>query len=436
MPYDGFLDANDGWSARGWAIDRARPDDPVEIEYELSSGVSGTVLANQFRADLATAGVGNGCHAFTIELPRQNGATAPVGISARIKGTGFVLSGSPMPQRQRDVVGLIAGDIVNNCNLRCPFCMVDYSNIRGLRTMTEQTFRRAMELMPSLPRGQFWMSCLHEPTLHPRFVDLIEMVPNDLRDRISFTSNLSKRLPDDWLPRIVDSGIHSIRVSFDSRQPDIFAALRKGAKYELFQQNVERLATLLRAHPRRPRLTFITMAFRENYREIPDLIRHGREVLGADSHEIRFLYYMPHLAHWGKEHLLSPEQWNELEAALEPQKATTELVLCGPIEGTREQFEHEQGLSDYIARENAFGGADETYPTAAPDVAVAAQRLPDEPIRLRMRWDGLTVLEAREDLFRANLNTIDQPLAYFDELRRAIRARSGGIGATALQSAR
>lgn len=179
----------------------------------------------------------------------------------------------------------MAGDIVNNCNLRCPFCIVDYSNIRGLKLMTPETFRRATELLPPVPPGNFWLSCLHEPTMPPRFIEFVESVPAAYRDRISFTTNLCKGLPEDLLERLANSGVHSIGVSFDSRQPELFAKLRPPARYEVFEQDLVRLAGFLKTSRRRPRLRFISIAFKGNRTELPGLVRPpgvgGRQPRGA-----------------------------------------------------------------------------------------------------------------------------------------------------------
>ena len=40
---------------------------------------------------------------------------------------------------ERPVFETIALDIVNNCNLRCPFCVVDYSRIKTTEVMSDDT---------------------------------------------------------------------------------------------------------------------------------------------------------------------------------------------------------------------------------------------------------------------------------------------------------
>jgi len=418
MSYTGCLDMNDGWTVEGWAFDARRPCEPVEVEFMLSSGVLGTVVADVFRRDLEQSKFGNGRHAFRFVLPALSLGGDNEQITARVKGSDFVLDGSPMLRNPRRSISLVAADIVNNCNLRCPFCLVDYANVRGLKLMSWETYRRALELLPQMPRGGFWLSCLHEPTLHPQFVEMLEAVPDCFRDRISFTTNLSKRLSDDTLERIANSGVNHIRVSFDSREPNIFAELRKGAKFEIFEQNLSRLTAFMRVSPRRPWLHLITMALKENYLDIPALVRHGRDNFGANSHEVRFPYYLPHIARWGSEHMLAPNEWAELEQALVPLATFTELIVAGPPPGVYEDFEHQPGLDDYTSPESPFGGSDDATKIAVPDPVQIGRQLPDEALRLRMRWDGVTTLEQQPDhVFRINLNLLDNAVKYFDALR-------------------
>jgi len=411
MRYNGYLDGNDGYEAFGWAYDSERPGGgPVEVECFLGEQLVTTVMADQPRPDLAQIGFPN--HAFRLRLPWNM-----VGLlSVRIKDSGFVLHGSPMERKPQRAIGLIAGDIVNQCNLRCPFCIVDYSEVGSLQTMSADTFAQATRLMATTEPGNFWLSCLHEPTLHPRFIDLIEAVPERLRDRISFTTNLAKRLPDEFFRRLSNSRVHHIRVSLDTRQPDLFAELRKKGRYEVFERNLLRLCAALKEADRPPGLHLITMAFTGNYREIPDIIRFGRSI-GATSHEVRFVYYMPHIVEWGRQHLLSRQQWAELETALAPLSSPT-LVIGAPTEDTRQNFEDASGLESYQAPEAPWGGA-ETNPPFVKAEQIGLQ-FADEQLRLRLRWDGLMISDRpSEHALRVNVNSLEDPVAYFEAIRAA-----------------
>ena len=65
----GYVDGCDGTAVWGWAQDLAYPDAPVCLDVLVDGTAVGLVLAGLFRADLAQAGIGDGCHAFRFTLP-------------------------------------------------------------------------------------------------------------------------------------------------------------------------------------------------------------------------------------------------------------------------------------------------------------------------------------------------------------------------------
>jgi hypothetical protein len=67
-PLRGNLDEAGPGRLHGWAQDEAAPDEPVLLDI-FGRGVHlGRVLANEYRADLRAAGLGSGCHAFSLPL--------------------------------------------------------------------------------------------------------------------------------------------------------------------------------------------------------------------------------------------------------------------------------------------------------------------------------------------------------------------------------
>jgi hypothetical protein len=66
---EGFVDLVSAWKVEGWAMDQAQPDLPVRLEILAGTRLLGTVLACDFRADLAEAGKGRGRCAFTFTPP-------------------------------------------------------------------------------------------------------------------------------------------------------------------------------------------------------------------------------------------------------------------------------------------------------------------------------------------------------------------------------
>ena len=64
----GQVDVADRRSIRGWAQDTRWPDAPVSLLVTLNGTLIGRSIANQFRQDLADAGIGAGRHGFTLEF--------------------------------------------------------------------------------------------------------------------------------------------------------------------------------------------------------------------------------------------------------------------------------------------------------------------------------------------------------------------------------
>jgi hypothetical protein len=68
-PLRGFVDQAGPQIVCGWAQDADAPEEPVCLEVTANGRRVCHVLANGYRADLRRAGLGSGCHAFSIRLP-------------------------------------------------------------------------------------------------------------------------------------------------------------------------------------------------------------------------------------------------------------------------------------------------------------------------------------------------------------------------------
>jgi hypothetical protein len=93
--FEGSFDILEVVSLDGWAWDAARPN--VAIKVEIYDGVRllATVTAEGFRADLKSAGKGNGKHAFDYLLPLTLRDGRSHTISVRYADTRSQLPGSP-----------------------------------------------------------------------------------------------------------------------------------------------------------------------------------------------------------------------------------------------------------------------------------------------------------------------------------------------------
>ena len=93
--YQGFHDTANCDTISGWAWDSTQPNTPINVDIYSDGNLVMTVAADQFRQDLANAGVGNGFHAFSFTVPNGLKDGQPHSISVKFGGTGTTLNGTP-----------------------------------------------------------------------------------------------------------------------------------------------------------------------------------------------------------------------------------------------------------------------------------------------------------------------------------------------------
>ena len=118
--------------------------------------------------------------------------------------------------------------------------------------MSEAAFRSLVRLVKSVPDGQFYISCLHEPTLHPKLNTFLEIIPKDARHKVFFTTNLARPLKARDFESWARSGLHHINISLDTLDAERFAALRRFGRFDVFQANLDLLSAIFRQTPGAP----------------------------------------------------------------------------------------------------------------------------------------------------------------------------------------
>jgi len=229
-------------------------------------------------------------------------------------------------------------DVASACNLACPFCVFDWSSLKKGSITTPEVLAKVFSLLPYLPQAGMSLSCAHEPTMHPRLAEILRDLPEGYRKKFFMTTNMANRMSDDLIDAIATCGIEHLNISCDTLDARTFLYLRKGGKLADFLQNMDRLGQVLRtADPeRRPRVRFITMGFRVNYREIPDIVEYG-ERFGAVEHEVRYLFDVPHVEEeFTRREILDEESWRWLGRFA---KEKPGLQIFAPPEGYKYAFQ-------------------------------------------------------------------------------------------------
>jgi hypothetical protein len=93
--FEGSFDKLEIVSLGGWAWDKTQPNAAIKVEIYDGTTLLVTVTAEGFRADLQSAGKGDGKHAFNYALPQTLRDGQSHIISVRYAGTSSDLPGSP-----------------------------------------------------------------------------------------------------------------------------------------------------------------------------------------------------------------------------------------------------------------------------------------------------------------------------------------------------
>ena len=369
---EGYVDAVSHAHVSGWIYDFSAPD--LRLQHQVLLDDTGEVLlealADRFTPGLREHGVGDGAHGFYHRLPRRLSPAEQSQLRVRVAPDGLDLKRSAAVSTVYQPLAFVVMDIVDNCNLRCPFCLYDYSGVNKTNLMTEQTIEAALRFAPFAADGGFWYSCLHEPTMHPRFVDYLNRMPPEQRRTIFFTTNLARRMPADYYDFLANSGVHHINVSIESRDPAIYERMRKGARSPIFNECWDKLLTAFRAAAAAPRLRYITMAYKSNLREIPSLVEYLlAERCGAEV-EIRYTYDEPHIdPAFRRAEYLDQDEWLWLHSQLAPRLGAGVMLSMPP---------------DVEALVAGAGGFDAT---AGPTPVAIGGFTPGQ-YGFRLTWDG------------------------------------------------
>ena len=415
-PYQGFVDECSIRHISGWVRDLSDAARRVTLDIMLP-GPQGDVLlqrlvADQFNDVVRQIGVGDGTYAFFLLFERELTPHERDSVFVRVHGGAHILDLAPAINREFQPIHHVAMDIVNNCNLRCPFCVYDYAQTNKTYLMSDETFESALRLIPYVTDGNFWLSCLHEATLHPKLIEFIERVPREYRKKLFFTTNLAKRQPREFFELLAGSGMNHVNISLESLDKQVYEKMRKGARQHIFLENWELMLEVFRAAPQAPRIRYNLMAYRSNLQELPGLV----EMLLNEKHgyqaEIRSTMDMPQITdEFREEEFLSTQEWGWLTQALKrfPQER---IVLLPPPQG--------KGYDREEARPARAPS------TQAPETSgwVEAKGPVSRPFNVRIGWDGTLNIYAElptrpgaqpelANYLVTNINELEDPLGSF-----------------------
>lgn len=216
-------------------------------------------------------------------------------------------------------------DITNVCNLRCPHCYNNWDDeyLRKPLFMSMEHFEKIIPLASLTTKGMFYLSCAFEPTLHPKFTEMLKKIPPRLQKQITFTTNLTTNISDHTFKTLSVMRIHAINISVESFVPSVYEQSRKNAKYDRFIGNLDRMVHFFKKDPKSPPIRFITLVTKLNAREVPAIIEKCHTLYHAFESEIRYPWITPGPWNtpanmgWFDKYSLTESEWESVAASLQ-----------------------------------------------------------------------------------------------------------------------
>lgn len=224
-------------------------------------------------------------------------------------------------------------DLCGRCNVDCIYCRqfsplvdpderktwtgaFDVWSLQQAEQVLDMAKRLEVELILLVGRG--------EPTLHPRFPDVMRAVI-DRGFKFGVTTNGA--LLHRGMGEYLSGHCTSITVSLSFASEETFRKIRPGTKVDLCRQierNVRRLSDARGPGAIPPRISALYAINSLNYHEIVEMARHAHRI-GAD----RVWYQLVHLSDFSRDKLyLDPELMGEIRDKLRQAKeVATELGL-------------------------------------------------------------------------------------------------------------
>lgn len=168
------------------------------------------------------------------------------------------------------------------CNLQCPACPTGLRlNLRPTVAIDEEFFKATIDEIGDYV-FQLYLYNWGEPLLHKRTPEMIAYAKTkDIN--ILLSTNLSIKLTDDYIDRLVLSGLDRMLVSLDGVTQESYAKYRRNGDFALVRENMLRLQ---RAKQRlgsvTPKIVWQFLVFRHNEHEI-EQARAVHKDWGADE---------------------------------------------------------------------------------------------------------------------------------------------------------
>jgi MoaA/NifB/PqqE/SkfB family radical SAM enzyme len=181
------------------------------------------------------------------------------------------------------------------CNLRCPACPTGLQlGMRPSSTIKWDLFKSTIDEIGDYVFS-LYMYNWGEPLLHKQTPEMVRYA-KDKKINILMSSNLSLKLTDDYIERLVASGLDTLVVSLDGTTEETYVKYRRRGELQLVRENMLRIqAAKKRQGVQTPKVVWQLLVFKHNEDQIGQALAEFRE-WGADEviTEAAIMPFAPH----------------------------------------------------------------------------------------------------------------------------------------------
>jgi radical SAM protein with 4Fe4S-binding SPASM domain len=150
-------------------------------------------------------------------------------------------------EKKLDFPVSLAIELTNKCNLNCLFCPTGTGSMKRERgLMSEDTFRRIIEDIMGRSIG-INIARWGEPMLHPKLVEWIKMLKAD--GHIVHLNTNGILLNKNYIEQLLNSGLDSIKFSFQGIDKKSYEEMRQGANWEKYISSIKTMYNARGARP-------------------------------------------------------------------------------------------------------------------------------------------------------------------------------------------
>jgi MoaA/NifB/PqqE/SkfB family radical SAM enzyme len=165
-------------------------------------------------------------------------------------------------------------EATTHCNLACYMC-VRNETVTHPQHLSFEDFARLFE---QIRPARMTLSGAGEPLLNP---DLMRMIDGARRGgtRVMIPTNGTLLGRPGLAEGLVETGVNTLKVSIDAATAQTYAAIRRQDCFDRIIEGIRRVDTLKQQRAARfPEIRFDVVILKENYAEIPDILRLARRL--------------------------------------------------------------------------------------------------------------------------------------------------------------